>query len=145
MNKLLLKTRVLTVIVILANVLGNFAMSWGLKRGAAPLGDSLPGYLLVFLNPWVLAGVSLLIVWLLARMALLSWADLSYVLPVTAIGYVLNAVMGKVFLAEQVSGPRWFGTLLIVAGVALVGETSVRTTPQPAPVREEAEEEVCVR
>jgi uncharacterized membrane protein len=102
-------------------------MSWGLKRGSAPLGDSVVDYLRVFLNPWVLAGVSLLIVWLLARMALLSWADLSYVLPVTAIGYVLNAVMGKVFLAEQVSAPRWAGTLLIVGGVALVAFAPRRT------------------
>ena len=141
MNRLLLKTRVLTVIVILANVLGNFAMSWGLKRHGAALGDSALDYLRVFLNPWVLAGVSLLIVWLLARMALLSWADLSYVLPVTSIGYVLNAVMGKVFLAERVTAPRWFGTLLIVAGVALVGATSVRTTAEPERARDE---EVCV-
>jgi uncharacterized membrane protein len=132
-----LKTRVLTAIVILANVLGNFSMSWGLKRRTAPLGASPLDYFSALLEPWVLAGIALLVLWLLARMALLSWADLSYVLPVTAIGYVLTAVMGKVFLAEHVSATRWLGTLLIFAGVALVGATSVRTTAEPERAHDE--------
>jgi uncharacterized membrane protein len=124
-----LKTRVLTAIVVLANVFGNFLMSWGLKHRASALGASLLEYLGVLFNPWVAAGVALLIVWLLARMTLLSWADLSYVLPVTSIGYVLNAVMGRVFLDEHISPGRWAGTLLIMAGTALVGSTAVRTSP----------------
>ena len=49
-------------------------------------------------------GVLLMILWMLSRMALLSWADLSYVLPVTAIGYVLVALVGKALLDEQISG-----------------------------------------
>ena len=45
----------------------------------------------------------LLILWLLSRMTLLSWADLSYVLPVTSIGYVLVALAGELFLHEAIS------------------------------------------
>ena len=41
-------------------------------------------------------GVALLIVWTLTHMALLSWADLSYVMPVTAIGYVVTAFAGTI-------------------------------------------------
>jgi uncharacterized membrane protein len=123
-----LKTRVLTAIVVLANVLGNFLMSWGLKLRRAVLGASAYDYLEVLLNPLVMAGVALLIVWMLSRMALLSWADLSYVLPVTSVGYVLSAVMGYLFLAERITPARWAGTLLIAAGTALVSSTAVRTT-----------------
>lgn len=136
-----LKTRILTAIVIAANVLGNFFMSWGLKQRGAALGASVLEYLTVFVDPWVAGGVCLLIVWLLSRMTLLSWADLSYVLPITSIGYVLNAIMGWLFLGEHISAARWTGTLLIVAGTALVGSTAVRTTthagaeqPDPAGV-----------
>ena len=57
---------------------------------------------------------------MLSRMALMSWADLSFVLPVTSLGYVLSAAMGQLFLAEHVSPQRWSGTILIVAGTALV-------------------------
>lgn len=66
-------------------------------------------------------GICLLIAWLISRMFLLSWADLSYVLPVTAFGYVLTALLSRMFLGEQVTAARWAGTLLIMAGVILVG------------------------
>jgi uncharacterized membrane protein len=126
-RRLRLKTWLFTVIVVLANSFGNFFMSRGLKGRGSALGGSALEYILVLFNPWVALGVGLLILWLLTRMALLSWADLSYVLPVTAIGYVLNALMGRVFLGEHVSAARWAGTVLIVAGIALVGSTAVRT------------------
>ena len=58
---------------------------------------------------------------MLSKMLLLSWADLSYVLPVTAFGYVLNALLGRLFLGENVTPARWAGTLLIMGGVVLVG------------------------
>jgi uncharacterized membrane protein len=60
-------------------------------------------------------------------MTLLSWADLSYVLPVTAIGYVLVALVGWLLLGEQIPLKRWAGIVLIVAGVALV---SLGTAPR---------------
>jgi uncharacterized membrane protein len=78
-------------------------------------------------NPWVAVGVSLLIVWLLSHMALLSWADLSYVLPMTSIAYVLVALVGRFLLHEHVSPARWVGVTLIMAGVTLVGHTAPRT------------------
>jgi len=68
---------------------------------------------------------------MLSHMALLSWADLSYVLPVTSIGYALVALAGHVFLNEAVSLTRWAGIALIVGGVILVGRTEFNTTRQP--------------
>jgi drug/metabolite transporter (DMT)-like permease len=127
-TRLRLKTRVVAVIVILSSVAGNSALSRGMKDQAGGLFAGPFRYLEVFLNPWVVLGVALLILWTLARMALLSWADLSYVLPVTALGYVLTVLSGRVLLAEQVSWQRWAGTLMIVAGVGLVGRTPIRTT-----------------
>ena len=113
--------------MILSNVLGNLALSWGMKHNAA-LGSSVFDYIKAIFNPWVMVGIALLVVWMLSRMALLSWADLSYVLPVTSIGYVLAAVTGTLFLGEHISGLRWIGTLFIMAGAIVVGRTSARTT-----------------
>lgn len=126
------KIKLLTVFVILTNVLGNFSMSWGMKHQAIELGISPVGYIRVIFTPWVLLGTALLILWLLSRMTLLGWADLSYVLPVTAIGYVGSAVLGRVFFGELVTWQRWLGTLLIVAGTVLVGLTAANTTPEEA-------------
>ena len=114
------KTRLFAAIVIVSNTLGNFFIARGM-RGLAIPADSPLHMLLAIFTPWVALGIVLLILWLLSRMVLLSWADLSYVLPVTSLGYVANALMGHFFLGEHITLSRWSGTLLIVAGTVLVG------------------------
>ncbi len=122
--RLRLKTWICALIVVVSNVFGNFFM----KRGMPAELVSPFEYITVLFRPWVTLGVGLLIVWLLSRMALLSWADLSYVLPVTSVGYVLVALAGRVLLNEQISMQRWAGIILIVTGVALVSAGSVPQT-----------------
>src|ERR1700685_3864850 len=112
------KTRLFAAIVILSNVLGNYALARGMRGHTT---QTVLDYILVIFTPWVASGILLLILWLLSRMALLSWADLTYVLPVTSLGYVLSALIGHFFLDEKVTPARWAGTLLIVAGTVLVG------------------------
>ncbi len=68
------------------------------------------------------------ILWLLMRMSLLSLADLSFVLPLTASGYVVTAILGKYFLHEEVTGARWLGISLVFLGVIIAGTTSRKTT-----------------
>jgi len=122
------KTRIFAILVILTNTLGNFSLNWGMKHRGQELTLSPLSYIQAMFSPWVALGIALLILWLLTRMTLLSWADLSYVLPVTALGYVLVAIMSRVFLNEQISPQRWVGTLLIVGGTALVGLGNPQTT-----------------
>ena len=125
--RLRLKTWACATVVVLSNVFGNLF----LKRGMPPQLAAPLDYVTVLFRPWVSAGVLLLILWTLSRMALLSWADLSYVLPVTSVGYVLVALAGKVLLHENITGPRWAGIGLIMAGVALVGAYSAPQTAGP--------------
>ena len=134
-SRLDLKTKILTVFVILTNVLGNFSMSWGMKHQATQFGDSPLAYIQTIFTPWVLLGTVLLILWLLSRMTLLGWADLSYVLPVTSIGYVLTAFLGKYFFGEQITWQRWLGTIAIMIGTVLVGLTTPNTTDSK-PIRD---------
>jgi len=65
--------------------------------------------------------ICLLILWMLSKMFFLSWADLSFVLPVTAFGYVLTTVFSHLFLGEHITTARWAGTFLIATGSVLVG------------------------
>lgn len=53
-------------------------------------------------------------------MALLSIRDVSFVVPATAVGYVLETLLARWLLREQVSGRRWAGAALVVAGVCLI-------------------------
>lgn len=94
-----------------------------MKHFAVRVGFEPLAYFRAMLNPFVALGVTLLILWLLTRMALLSWADLSFVVPVTGIGYFLAAVLGKVFLHESITHVKWVGVLLIFAGTVMVGTT----------------------
>ena len=57
---------------------------------------------------------------------------MSYVLPVTSVGYVVVALIGKVLLNEEITASRWAGIVLIVAGVALVGGSTPGTAPVTA-------------
>ena len=128
-----LQVKLLTIFVVLTNVIGNLAMSWGMKHQSAELGFSPLPYVRLIFSPWVMLGTTLLIFWLLSRMTLLGWADLSYVLPVTSIGYVLNAILGKYIFGEAISWQRWLGTAAIVIGIVLVGLTTANTTAMPKP------------
>ncbi len=123
------KTRTLLLVlsVVAFNALGNLSLAWGMKHVSESVGLNPLAYLHAMLNPAVAGGICLLILWLLTRMALLSWADLSFVLPLTSLGYVLAAVLGKVFLNETVTAEHWAGTILIFAGTFLVGSTESKT------------------
>jgi uncharacterized membrane protein len=124
------KTRTLFLVaaVILLNAAGNLSLAWGMRHISQALSWNPLGYVAAMLNPYVALGMALLIMWLLTRMALLSWADLSFVLPMTGLGYILVAVLGVVFLDETVSAARWTGIVLIFAGTTLVGTTSQKTS-----------------
>jgi drug/metabolite transporter (DMT)-like permease len=109
------KTFLFAAFIVLSNAFGNLFLSLGMRAA----GD---GNLIVALaQPYAVLGILLLISWLLMRMAMLSWADLTYVLPVTALGYVVSAVLGEQFQNETIDAKRWGGIALIVAGVILVG------------------------
>src|SRR5450432_4170785 len=88
------KTRLFTALVVVSNVSGNSALTHGMKQ-LGDIGNSPLALIGALFHPWVALGVALLILWTLTHMALLSWADLSYVLPVTAIGYILTALSGR--------------------------------------------------
>ena len=133
-SSLTFKTRLVTLIVIFSQALGNWSLAWGMKHEAAHMALSPIAVLRTMFSPWVGLGIVLLILWLLSRMALLSWADLSYVLPVTSVGYVISAILGKYSFAEEISPARWAGVALIVAGTALVGRTQRNTTAVPVAV-----------
>lgn len=123
------KSMFFAAIAICANVCGNLLLTAGMHQVGPTVTVSLLAYAHVLHNPLVDGGTALLALGLFANLSLLSWADLSYVLPVTAAGYALSAILGWAVLNEHVSGPRWIGIGLITLGAVLVGRTQPRTTP----------------
>ena len=113
------------MLIVLFEVTGNSFLSYGMRGvgdlsavGAPALWETVVRMLT---NPWVVVGVVLLIGYFLSFLAALSHLELSYVLPMTAVGFVLTAFVAGRFLGETISATRWLGTGLIGAGVIFVG------------------------
>jgi drug/metabolite transporter (DMT)-like permease len=129
-----MKTLLVLFIAICAQVLGDINLTKGMKTvGEVNTLDPLKLFQLgvqVFTNPYVWLGIVLLSGFYLLYLVALSWADLSFVLPVTAFGYLLNALLSWLILQEPVSPARWLGTFIICVGVAVVSSTAQKTTEQ---------------
>ena len=127
-----MKTLIVLFLAIVCQTLGDVCLTKGMKS-IGEVNTLNPAELLqlgfqVFTNPYIWLGIAILTIFYFLYLAALSWADLSYVLPVTAFGYTLNAAMAKYFLHEHISPMRWFGTLVICFGVAIVSRTEQKTT-----------------
>jgi drug/metabolite transporter (DMT)-like permease len=95
-------------------------LSHGMKQTGSISVHHLRGVIFAVLNPWVAVGILLLLAFFAAYMTALSWADLTYVLPATSLGYVLLALVARFVLHEHVSPLRWLGIVLITGGVGFV-------------------------
>jgi drug/metabolite transporter (DMT)-like permease len=74
-------------------------------------------------NPWVLLGVTLQAAFFFVYLTLLSRAEVSKILPMTAFDYIVVALLAQLVLAEPVTPARWTGIALIVLGVCMVSRT----------------------
>ncbi len=126
---------------------GDSMLSHGMKQVGSVSLDHLQGVITAILNPWVAAGIVALLFFFAAYTSSLSWADLTYVMPATAFGYVLLALAARFLLHEHVSPLRWTGILLISGGVGFVAGGPVKTahehelpTPSGAAPAKDAEE-----
>lgn len=126
-----LKTRILLAVVIVSNAFGNVALGFGMRTVGdiatfSPV-DLVTSGAASLANPWVLLGVCLLVLYFAAHTVVLSSVDLSYVLLVTSVGYVLVAILSALLLDEPITVRRWIGTVLIGLGVGVVGSTPAST------------------
>jgi len=125
------KTYILLASMVSFSSAGNLLLSKGMKQ----IGDihdySAAALVAVFLETFtsgvIWLGILSLLVFFISYLLVLSWADLSYVQPASAIGYAVVAMLGYFVLGEIITPTRWIAVLLIAAGVALVGGTESRT------------------
>ncbi len=71
-------------------------------------------------NPSILIGVALEAIFFVALLVLLSRSDVSFIWPLTAMGFVLTTVTAKFLLHEEIPPMRWVGVLLIMLGAGLI-------------------------
>jgi drug/metabolite transporter (DMT)-like permease len=135
-----LKTAVALTLLVLTATAGDTLISKGMKQvGEIRLSrpaDLLRAGIRAARNPYVVAGVLSLAVYFFTFAIVLSWADVSLVVPVTALSFLLTGYIAQRNLGEHVTPQRWLGTVLIVLGVILVARSSGgATADQGRPTR----------
>ena len=122
--------QVVLLLAVLAQAGGNMCLSTGMRELSTPsqLGGSAMVALLLrgLANPTIWLGIGLLGIFFSLYIVVLSWADLSVVLPATALGYVINVACGAYVLHEAVTPARWAGALLIGLGICCVSQSGRR-------------------
>ncbi len=111
---------------------GSLAMAGAMKRvpqfegwhvqGILQMVGHAVGQPLLWVGTCCQAGTFFLLLWLL------SWADLSVVVPLASVSYGVSALGARFILQETITRERWLGTLMICLGVALI---SLHTRPTP--------------
>jgi uncharacterized membrane protein len=124
------KTLVFVVLMVVASSAGDIFLKLGMARidvqlNAASLGSA---FLQTVASGQIWLGVAFVLVSFIFYLMLMSWADYSYVMPVSSFGYALVTLLGVLVLGESVTPGRWAGVALICLGVMLVGRTEPRTT-----------------
>jgi drug/metabolite transporter (DMT)-like permease len=109
--------------------LGDASLSRGMASlPAISLAHPLTLIAAVF-TPWIALGILLLICYFASYLTALSWADLTFVMPATALGNVFVVLLAHFWLHDKVSPMRWMGVVLITVAVGFVAQGPISTTP----------------
>lgn len=126
------KYLVLCSVMVLA-ALGDTSLSRGMKQVGSVSPEHWTRIFVALLSPWVVGGIVLLLGFMASYLTALSWADLTYVLPATALGNIITAGLARAFLHEDVTPKRWIGILLITVGVGFVTRGPALTANDSGP------------
>ena len=120
----MIRVILLLAVFICSSTGGEIAITYGMKDVGEP--ERLrPRYVLSFLgralrNGWFWTGIPLMALSFSSLLVLLSWQPVSFVIPASALSYVVGTFGAKYILREEVSPLRWAGVVFVCAGVALV-------------------------
>lgn len=114
----------LVLVAVLLASFGQIYMKRGLKEKPIDIREilSVKIFSTVF-EPNVFLGLMLYFISAIIYLTVLSKAEVSYVYPMIAIGYVITAFLARMYFNESITALRWIGILLILGGVFLVAKS----------------------
>jgi drug/metabolite transporter (DMT)-like permease len=125
------KQYLILLAVMLTASVGDTLLSRGMSQ-MGPVDTHHLGLLFhAIFNLNIVAGIVLLIGFFACYMVALSWADLTFVMPATAFGNVMVALLSRFWLHEHLSISRWVGILLLTCAVGFVANSPSRTEHSP--------------
>ena len=115
---------ILVLTIVACNATGDLLNSFGMRRQGQVRHFDAYGlrrlFRLIAHNRYVIGGVAAMAVAVFALLSLLSIADLSFAVPATAASYMLETVLARLLLQEEVHWQRWLGACMVAGGVALL-------------------------
>jgi drug/metabolite transporter (DMT)-like permease len=119
-----MREAVLFFFIVVAGTAGELSVSRAMK-GVGEVHDFRPNSILRFVLqsfrlPWMWVGIALMSVAFFSLLAILSFRQVSFVVPVSALSYAAGAFGAKVFLGERISRNRWIGIAIVCLGVTIV-------------------------
>ena len=114
----------LLIVIVVAGTGGELCVTRAMKE-IGEVHDFRPAALARFLFRalrvgWMWIGIAMMTVAFFALLAALSFENVSFVVPVTALSYAAGAAGAVLFLRERISPQRWLGVLIVCAGVTIV-------------------------
>jgi drug/metabolite transporter (DMT)-like permease len=119
-----MREAVLFFFIVVAGTGGELCVSRAMKS-TGEIHDFGPKSILRFISqslrlPWMWMGIALMSLGFFSLLAILSFQEVSFVVPVSALSYAAGAFGAKAFLGERISRNRWIGIAVVCLGVTLV-------------------------
>lgn len=111
-------------IVVVTTVLADLLQSREMKIAAAEKGDQFgfgPLLKAIGTRPRLILAIACLAVSFFAFLALVQTQPLSFAVPASAATFVIETVLARLVLNEQVDARRAAGALLVLGGIVLLG------------------------
>jgi drug/metabolite transporter (DMT)-like permease len=119
-----LRELLLLCVIVVAGTGGELCVTRAMKQ-IGEVTDFRPAALARFIFRaltvgWMWMGIALMALAFFALLATLSFENVSFVVPVTALSYAAGAVGAVLFLRERISAQRWIGVFIVCIGVTIV-------------------------
>jgi drug/metabolite transporter (DMT)-like permease len=130
-------TKIFVILIVAAIIesVGVAVLSGGLKEIRAAREISVSEIARVLkdgaTNGKILGGIALEAVFFGCLLYMLSLRDVSFVWPLTSLGFIFTTLAAQFILKEPVSASRWAGVLLIAIGAGLTGYSEAAKGQSP--------------
>ncbi len=119
-----MREAILFFFIVVAGTAGELCVSRAMKS-IGEVHDFSPRSILSFVVrslrlPWMWLGIALMSLGFFSLLAILSFQEVSFVVPVTALSYAAGAFGAKAFLGERITANRWMGIAVVCLGVTIV-------------------------
>lgn len=119
-----MRETVLFFLIVVAGTAGELSVSRAMKS-VGEVHDFRPKSILRFVLQsfrlrWMWVGISLMSLAFFSLLAILSFRQVSFVVPISALSYVAGAFGAKLFLRERINRNRWIGIAIVCLGVTIV-------------------------